>query len=1022
MYKSFLKSRFLLLLLGAFFAITSLYSQNFEVKPFGMVNHTHAGPHTERCGHTILEQKIEKELGPLGSKDAFENWIDQKIQTRRNSPKTLARTQNDPIKIPVVVHIIHSGTSIGQGANIPDSQVFEQIRVLNEDFNRTNADAVNTPAEFLPVAGTAGIEFVLAKQDEDGLPTNGIVRVQGPQPTYSPNDATLIGQISQWNPEEYMNIWVVPLVQPFIGYASFPISDLPGLNFPAVSAITDGVTVDYRFFGVGGNSVSSTSGRTATHEVGHYLGLRHIWGDGGCGVDDFVEDTPEQDNSNNNCSPNVSRFSCGSNDMIQNYMDYTPDACMNLFTMGQVERFHVVLENSPRRITLVNNRATEDPELPNRDLGISRVLEPSDFACDALIQPSIEVLNAGEDRVTNATITLTVNGNLVETRNSELDLITGEHAIIDFNDFNLPQNSNTVEFEIISVNDNTDENPDNNLAVTNPVIQRDLDLPYSFDISDFPERWTVDNPDGLLTWDQTTINITGQLEDAIFINNYDYEAPGQLDYLISPKIDLERYPNAQVVFELSYGPYAQPGFDDRLVVAISEDCGGTFDVNSAVFDKTRTRLETSQPTLDAFIPSDPSQFRTELLNLNRYSDLGQIRLAIVNENGFGNNLYIKNIRILPNEEFNYNLELVDLLAPSPVVDGTQEDEQVILKNTGNLPITGFLFTRSTNGSTPETFVAQGSTVLPGETTILNGSRTTRAGKNRLDFTVFDPNFDVNGNNRNSFTRFIIEDDQTIVSPWRQNFNDVNVLNSWTVLNPQQDGNTWRLEPVSSGSGPGNVVVMENNIAGQSHWLASPIFDLTKRREASFFFDVSAGEVNPEAILTLLASDNGGETYSEVWSAAGSSLSNVGVGESNPNAAGDFVRNYVNLTDFAGAGKTEIRLAFVLTGATANDSPIYLDNFEVFLSANPNPVIPTEGMTILYPNPARDFFNLAFNLARLETVNIKVISASGTVVQDIDYPQTLNQTYTFSTELFRPGVYIIQISSESIQEIKRLIVN
>ncbi len=1011
-----------MLLLGAIFSITQLQAQKFEVKPFGLANFTHAGPHTERCGHTLLEQRLEKELGPMGSKASFEDWIGKKIQARRNRPQALARTQNDPIKIPVVVHVIHTGTSIGQGSNIPDSQIFEQIRVLNEDFNRTNADAVNTPEEFLPVAGSAGIEFVLAKQDEDGLPTTGIVRVQGSKPTYGPDDATLIGQTSQWNPEEYLNIWVVPLIQPFIGYASFPISDLPGLNFPPTSAITDGVTVDYRFFGVGGNSISSTSGRTATHEVGHYLGLRHIWGDGGCGVDDFVDDTPEQDNSNNNCSANPSRFSCGSNDMIQNYMDYTPDACMNLFTLGQIERFNVVLENSPRRVTLVNNRATEDPTLPNRDLGISRVLEPSDFACGSLIQPSIEILNAGEDRVRNTTITLTINGTLVESRTSELSLFTGESAIIDFNDFNLPQNSNTVEFEIISVNGGSDENPDNNRAVTNPVIQPDLDLPYTFDIASFPERWTVDNPDGLFTWEETTVSLGGQIEDAIFINNYDYEGPGQLDYLISPKIDLQRFPNAQVVFELAYAPYAQPGFDDRLLIAVSEDCGGSFDINSALYDKTRTRLETFTPTLDEYIPSDPSQFRTELLNLNRYSDLGQIRFAIINENGFGNNLYIKNIRILPNEEFRYNLEVEELLAPTPIVDGTQTEERLMLRNTGNLPVTGFLFTRSTNGSTPETFVAQGSTVLPGETTVLVGNRTSTAGKNRMDFSVFDPNFDVNGNNNNSFRRFVVEDDQTINTPWRQDFNNVSVLNTWTTINPEEDGPTWKLEATSSGTGPSNVVVMENSTPGHSHWLGSPIFDLSSRREASFFFDLSAGEVGPETTLTLLASDNGGETYTEVWSAAGSTLSTVGVGESNPNSAGDFVRNYVNLTDFAGSGKSEIRLAFVLTGATSEDAPVYLDNFEVFLSANPNPVIPTEGMTILYPNPATDFFNLAFNLPRLETVTIQVISATGTIVQDIDYPQTLNQTYTFSTELFRPGVYILRISSDTVQETKRLIIN
>src|SRR5690606_17093704 len=316
-----------------------------------------------------------------------EGWIDQKIAARRRNPQ-IARTQADQRLIPVVVHVIHNGTALGAAANIPDAQILEQIRILNEDFRRLNPDASETPEEFLPVAADANVEFVLAKQDPNGLPTTGIVRVQGTKTSYDPNtDAVLISQLSQWNPEEYMNIWVLPLVQPYIGYASFPISDLPGLEFSPSPANMDGVTIDYRYFGAGGNASSASLGRTATHEVGHFFGLRHIWGDGGCEVDDFVTDTPAQDSANNACINDQSKFSCGNNNMIQNYMDYTPDACMNLFTEGQVERFDVVLANSPRRVTLVNNRATQDPILAGRDLSLFQIIQPVDAICDLNVLP-----------------------------------------------------------------------------------------------------------------------------------------------------------------------------------------------------------------------------------------------------------------------------------------------------------------------------------------------------------------------------------------------------------------------------------------------------------------------------------------------------------------------------------------------------------------------------------------------------------------------------------------------------------
>jgi hypothetical protein len=110
------------------------------------------------------------------------------------------------------------------------------------------------------------------------------------------------------------------------------------------------------------------------------------------------------------------------------------------------------------------------------------------------------------------------------------------------------------------------------------------------------------------------------------------------------------------------------------------------------------------------------------------------------------------------------------------------------------------------------------------------------------------------------------------------------------------------------------------------------------------------------------------------------------------------------------------------GGIPSDSPIYLDNIELFLSANPEPVVPAEGLTIIYPNPATNIFNIAFNLPAYETVTIQVISSTGAVVQEIDYPKTLNQTYSFSTELFSRGLFIIKISGDTIQETRRLIIN
>ncbi|MEB2777105.1 M43 family zinc metalloprotease [Algoriphagus sp. D3-2-R+10] len=1012
-----------MLLLGAFFVFSSGFAQQFQTLDItDQLNQTNSHTHREKCGHVILEQKMEKELGYFGSKPFFESWINDKIEHKTDQPQ-LFRINADPILIPVVIHVIHNGESIGQASNVPVSQIEEQIRILNEDFQRQNADAVSTPSEFLPVAGLINIEFVLAKQDPSGLPSNGITRTIGPKSSYDPNtDASIIGQLIQWNPEEYMNLYVTPLVNPYIGYSSFPVSDLPGLSGAPSSAITDGVVIDYRYFGIGGSAVPSSQGRTATHEVGHFFGLRHIWGDGGCGVDDFVDDTPLQDNSNTVCSPNATRFSCDSNDMIQNYMDYTPDACMNLFTRGQVERFEVVLANSPRRVTLINNRATIEPVLAENDLAIARVIEPSDFECDPSINPSVEILNAGKNTLTSGRVELRRNGALIESKRVTFNLMTGERFVVNFNEFTLLPNTNTVEFRITQANDATDNVSTNNSQIVTPILEQPVSLPLTEDLSSFPTPWSISNPDNLMTWEKESLTISGTAQDLVYVRHYEYEAQGQLDFYISPIINLAQYPNAQLVFEMAYAQYDQNGFSDELIIAISADCGNIFDIPNAPYRKSGQQLETSSATLDEFIPTNNNQFRTELVNLSEFSDLGSVRLAFITENTYGNNIYIKNIRILPNEEYKYDVSVDSLVSPSPISDGTHEAEIVTLTNTGNLPFSSFLYSTSANDGATQTYVASGSTVQPGESFNVSTPKSTSSGKNKLEFVASEPNFDQNGDNSGSLTRYVIEDATTIPVPWRQNFNNSGALTPWQTVNPESDAQAWSVSSLSAGDGPNNVTELSTHADGQTYWLGTPIFDLSVSRQASIFFDLSAGQVSSTTTLKVLASENGGIDYTEVWTASGTELSTVTVGESNPNSAGDYVRKYVNLSEFAGAEKTQVRIAFVIENGEESDAPIYLDNIELFLNANPEPVIPAVGMTRLYPNPAREIFNIAFNLPDYEDVTIQVISSTGALVQEIKYPGTLNQTYSFSTQLFSKGVFIIQISSNTIRETRRLIIN
>lgn len=253
--------------------------------------------------------------------------MDQIEEQTRNFIKRGGDLQKAVITIPVVVHVVYNNST----ENISTAQIQSQIDVLNEDFRRQNSDASDTPSIFAGVASDVEIEFCLATVDPNGNATNGITRTATSKRSFRTNDdvkKSNKGGKAAWPAADYMNMWVCDIAGGILGYA----------QFPGGPAATDGIVVDYAYFGTIGTATAPFDlGRTATHEVGHYLNLRHIWGDGGCGVDDFVSDTPVAGGPNYTGAPcNSSPNSCNTGagdlpDMFQNYMDYSDDACMNLF-------------------------------------------------------------------------------------------------------------------------------------------------------------------------------------------------------------------------------------------------------------------------------------------------------------------------------------------------------------------------------------------------------------------------------------------------------------------------------------------------------------------------------------------------------------------------------------------------------------------------------------------------------------------------------------------------------------------
>ncbi|HRI61298.1 MAG TPA: M43 family zinc metalloprotease [Saprospiraceae bacterium] len=319
-------------------------------------------PVSIRCGNEIFSKMIREQYPDL--QDAFDATFEQ--------ARAVHATDRSPLTVNVVVHVVWKNPE----ENLDDSIILNQIAVLNADFNRLNADTGKLRSVFQPVAGSADIHFNLAGIVRTQTNTEFEVNLFGTN-ILSELKHTNQGGSDAWANEQYLNIWVCK-IQP-ISLGGIVLGQILGFAFPpnnlgnwppdsgAPSPEEDGVVIDFRVFGSnnpnvveipGGTDNLIVRGRTPVHEVGHYFGLRHIWGDGGtfgpndCAQTDGVDDTPfanaqsefDCDTTKNTCPKVEAFYSADMPDLIENYMDYSSEDCMNMFTQGQVDIMRNVLQ------------------------------------------------------------------------------------------------------------------------------------------------------------------------------------------------------------------------------------------------------------------------------------------------------------------------------------------------------------------------------------------------------------------------------------------------------------------------------------------------------------------------------------------------------------------------------------------------------------------------------------------------------------------------------------------------------
>jgi hypothetical protein len=325
------------------------------------------------------EEQIKNDPALQQTISSLELFTRDRINQLRSST---GRTEAVVIRIPVVVHILYHLPS----EKISDELVYSQIDMLNKCFRRRNADTANTPEWFKPLAADCEIEFQLAISDPRKRSTSGIIRKYTPIKYWEANDnmkySSRMGD-DAWDSKSYLNIWVCNL-ESVAGYSSV-------MGGPAEK---DGIVIGFQAFGTNTGIAGYDMGKTAVHETGHWLGLKHLWGDEYCG-DDGISDTPKQAGNNINC-PTGKRGSCNNGpngDMYMNYMDFTSDACMNIFTRGQKDRMLVSFAAGGARHSILSSKGLDYPlimesPLPEED---PKWLQPKMFPNPATSELNLDL-------------------------------------------------------------------------------------------------------------------------------------------------------------------------------------------------------------------------------------------------------------------------------------------------------------------------------------------------------------------------------------------------------------------------------------------------------------------------------------------------------------------------------------------------------------------------------------------------------------------------------------------------------
>ena len=981
--------KFILLAIGILLSISHSFSQQKKVRQ----SQANAFTEIKRCAtvdrvEMLFRKFPEKKI--LAERLAKETPSSKALRT----PKRLTSV----VYIPVVFHIVLPNPYV-----ITDEAVRSQIDRMNTDFAGLNADSTNIPAAFQSLRGHSLIQFVLAKRTPSGVLSNGIHRVSGTA-TGNPNNVTdsikraSLGGADAWDPNSYLNIWVGDLSgdQGVLGYTQIPGSGPTN---------DDGIFCNRLGFGTSSCNVNNyNKGRTIVHELGHYFGINHIWGDdenssNKCSGDDFraltndgstyflptslynppgkgntaddIGDTPNQAIASNDCTTGIKTDACSSSApgiMYQNFMDYTFDNCFSMFTKQQVARMEYVLDNFRAGLktslggTVPANAITRDaaPVLPVNPGGIetsgcNSIYYPSTLTCAGNITPKVLISNNGVNTITSLTVGYTLNGGAPVMVNLNPNLSFGETETVTFQTTAVSTGNYIFKFFTANVNGSGNDQVTTNdtlttiLSVPVPVA---LPLAEGFESNSFPPAgWSINSTNNNnQSWKRTTPG--NNSSHSMYIDNFNNNTDGQIDEIRTPKLNLSGTDAVLINFDLAYKNYPGTDFNDRLEVLVSNDCGANF---TSYFDKAGAALSTAGSSDQAYTNPVAGDWKNQQITLNgSILNTGNIIVMFRNTSDYGNNIFIDNISI--RQATSRDLSVIAVNPPSSTDCAVPIAPIATIKNIGFSTITGFKVSYTVDNGTASQTVVSGVSLTQGQQmNVTLNTFTPSVGQHLLTVYSAEPissSGTGDDTKKNDTLKKAFSVTGTLTPPIIEGFeNTVFPPTNWAVENP--DGEiTWQRTTDAAKTGTSSMVIrnFDYTSTGTIDRFVSPVVSGTSDYDSIFIsFDYAYATRNSTSIsdtLEIQVTTDCGQTLTTVWKNWGTGLQTT-AGSSAAKftpGANDWKNVRLNLFNYVGTG--EFQIYFVAKSNKQNN--LYVDNINIYGVTLPA-LLKQQGY-LIYPNP------------------------------------------------------------------------